>query len=232
MKGSHQILLALLFVVMLLSNGCKPKDCKKDGSCAEEYYRTRIGGLKNYLYALNGSYWIYKNTKTAELDTQTCISFYYDSIKVRGTLNYSKFKVIEYDRIGRTIYSSYYKTSVVDYTLDYSPDSRSFNNGVIILTRKIYGVGTADPLIYPFQNGIVTGNGSSVTEFKGLDSTLIIQGKTYYSVAKFDIDVDHTWDDFSHSGGIYYWAKDVGIVKHTHKDGNYSWELIDYHIIK
>ena len=93
--------------------------------------------VKNYLYGLEGSYWIYRNTKTADLDTQTCMGFYYDSIKVRGTLNYSKYKIFEYDKISRTIYSSFYKTNIVDNTLDDSPDSRSFNNGRIVLKRYV-----------------------------------------------------------------------------------------------
>jgi hypothetical protein len=232
MKGSHKILLAVLFVAMLASSGCKPKDCNKDGTCAEEYYLGKFGEVKDYLWALDSSYWIYKNSKTGELDTQTCLGFSYYTVKVRGTLNYSKYKVYEYDKISRTLYSTYYKTSIVDKTGDHFPDSRENHINDVILNRKVYGVGEADVFFNPFELGLGSGDGSSYTSFIGLDSTLIIQGKTYYSVAKFDIDFDYTWDDINYTGGVFYWAKDVGIIKHTHKVGNYSWELIDYNIIK
>jgi len=232
MKNRYLKIFTGLILIQFTIIGCKPKDCNKDGSCAEEYYRNRIGGLKNYLYALNGSYWIYKNTKTNELDTHTCISFYYDSVKVRGTLNYSKYKVLEYDRIGRSIYSTFYKTTISDYNLSETPDASNFNIEHYNVERNVYGVGKCYPITYPFEIGTGAAGGSTNTSFISIDSTLIIQGKTYYSVAKFEIDFDYTWDDINYTGGIFYWAKDVGIIKHTHKVGNYSWELIDFRIIK
>ncbi|MDI1235054.1 MAG: hypothetical protein PSX81_12285 [bacterium] len=232
MKNGYIKILMLFSLVIFLNNGCKPKDCNKDGSCAEEFYFAKFGEVKNYLWALDSSYWIYKNSKTGELDTQICIGFSYYTVKVRGTLNYSKYKVYEYDKISRTLYSTYYKTSIIDKTGDHFPDSRENSINDVILNRRIYGVGEVDVFLNPFELGLGLGDGSSYTKFIGLDSTLTVQGKTYYSVAKFDIDFDYTWDDINYTGGVYYWAKDVGIIKHTHKVGKYSWELTDYKIIK
>ncbi len=222
----------LFSLVIFLNNGCKPKDCNKDGSCAELHYRAKFDDLKKYLYALQGSYWIYKNTKTAELDTQTCISFYYDSIKVRGTDNNTKYITLEYDKFSRVIYSTFYKTSIFDESIDLSANAINSNTDKAFVKRIVYGVGSAYSLIHPFQAGFDFDGGASITKCQGLDSTLTVQGKTYYSVAKFDIDFDYTWDDINYTGGVYYWAKDVGIIKHTHKVGKYSWELTDYKIIK
>lgn len=234
MKGLHKILLALLFVAMLLSYGCKPKDCNKDGSCDEEYYRIRFGELKSYLWAREGSYWIYKNTQTGDLDTQTCTYFLYDSIKVRGTFNNTKYKILEYDKLIRTITSTFNQSTILDKTIDDSPDSKSFKNEVNIMDRSVTGnIGYVKVLVHPFNTGIGSSTGSSITRFIGIDSILIIQGKTYYNVAKFDIDKDDIWYNFaSYPNTIYYWAKDVGLIKRWNKSDNYSWELIDYNIIK
>jgi hypothetical protein len=47
-----KILFACL--VILFNTGCK--DCNKDGSCDEEYYRKTFGEMKSYFWAKKGSY--------------------------------------------------------------------------------------------------------------------------------------------------------------------------------
>jgi hypothetical protein len=81
----------------------------------------------------------------------------------------------------------------------------------------------------------MSGTGSSYTSYIGMDSTLTIQGKTYQNVAKFDIDKDDIWEEKLNcirSNNIYYWAKDVGLIKKQSMSCSYSWELIEYNIIK
>jgi hypothetical protein len=175
MIGSHKILL-LLFVASLLSFGCKPKDCKEDGSCAEEYYRIRIGEAKSYLWALPGSYWIYKNSVTGDLDTQTCIGFSFDSVKVKGTNNYSKFITAEYDVIRRVVYSSYNKIYINDETVSSNPDAINYNNGRDVVHRYASGFGTNIPFFFPFEKGLQFGDGASISTCNGMDTSLLIQG--------------------------------------------------------
>ncbi len=224
----------LLGLVNFLNNGCKPKDCHEIGGCAEEYYRIRIKEPKSYLWALPGSYWIYKNTKTGDLDTQTCIGFLYDSVKVRGDQPNSSFITIEYDVLRRTIKSSFNQWNYSDGNGPNSPNFENFNSGRIILHRIASNTsGEISPFFYPFNDGDATSNGSSATISKGMDTSLIVQGNTYYNVAKFDIDMDDIWYSTNqYPNAIYYWAKDVGLIKRWNKSENYSWELIDYKIIK
>ena len=224
----------LFFIFTTIYQGCKNKDCHKSGECPPEYYRIRLGESKKYLFSLPGSYWIYKNTNTGELDTQKCLSFVYDSIVRKGTQDYSKHITAEYDYIRRTIQSSYTNFLFSDKTLIGDPDFNGYNSNNIILQRSLLNdIGYIKPFFNPFTNGLIAGTGSSNTISLGLDSNLSIQGKTYYNVAKFDIDQDDIWYNYAnYPNTVYYWAKDVGLVKRLNKTDNYSWELIEYNIIK
>ncbi len=67
---------------------------------------------------------------------------------------------------------------------------------------------------------------------KRVESNLIIQGKTYYNIANFELDKDDIWEEKLNcirANTIYYWVKNIG---QEQKISNYSWELIDYQIIK
>ncbi|MDP2174981.1 MAG: hypothetical protein Q8K70_03620 [Bacteroidota bacterium] len=228
-------ILALIFLI-----GCD-KDPSKPGYQGKppkpEYYRIKMNEeLKSYLWSKPGSYWIYKNTKTGDLDTHIVNNFYFDSILVKGTELHTKHITIYYDYLTKSFYGTFIKRYFYEYSNYKSPNAESFNNGRNGITRE--GNGSINyPLYYPFviTSGPGTGNGSSYTTYIGMDSTLTIQGKTYQNVAKFDIDKDDIWEEKLNcirSNNIYYWAKDVGLIKKQSISCNYSWELIEYNIIK
>jgi len=202
---------------------------------APQFYRVKINDeLKSYLWSKAGSYWIYKNTKTGDLDTQVCNGFRYDSTTVKGTESYSKHITIFYDYLSKSYYSSFTKK-----TFYYNSGYKFPNATTLYLENNkitLDGNGSViTPLVYPFIIGTGSDNGSSITTYKGMDSTLIIQGKTYFNVAKFEIDKDDIWEEKLNcirSNNIYYWAKDVGLVKKESKTCTYSWELIKYNIIQ
>jgi hypothetical protein len=218
--------------------GCD-KDPSKPGYQGKppkpEYYRIKMNEeLKSYLWSKPGSYWIYKNTKTGDLDTHIINGFYFDSILVKGIYPYSKHRTIYYDILTRSFYSTYIKRDFYEYTRTFNPQATD----LYITSNKIYREGNGSintPFVYPFVLGTGSDNGSSITEYIGMDGTLTIQGKTYNHVAKFDINLDGVWSKtypYTTTGSKYYWAKDVGLVKRTatHRDEN--WELIEYNIIK
>ncbi len=186
-----------------------------------------LGEAKDYLYALPGSYWIYKNTVTGELDTQICVGFICDTIIRKGTQNYSRHITIEYERIKRVIESTFSMNIFYEETSFYNPDApRPLST---ILNRHVDGHSTSI-FLNPFISG---GGGSASGYYQGMDSTLVIQGKLYYNVAKFELDIDGIWENSPpFTGSQYYWAKDVGLVKRLATARKDEWELINYQIIK
>ncbi len=222
-------------IIAILTNSCKEKDCHKTGECPPENYRIKFGDVKDYLFAKPGSYWIYENSVTGLLDTQTCIEFTYDSFIVRGTEKYSGHITLEYDRMFRTISSSYNKVYYYEMTNANTPDDKQFNNNNVKLERiSNMDIATNYPFIYPFHPGIVSGDGTALTKFVQLDSIMVLKGKPFQLVVQMDIDIDllREKDCPDYSPTSYYWAKDVGLIKKDVKRYNYSWELIDYKIIK
>ena len=219
----------VLLLIVLFNFGCKPKDCHKDGTCAEDYRRMPLGEAKDYLYALPGSYWIYKNTVTGDLDSQVCIGFICDTIIRRGTENFSRHITIEYERVIRDIQCSFNNILITDETAGYNPNApRSLE----AITDR-HANHSIKVFFYPFVPGRVIGNGASYTNYLGIDTTLIIQGKSYTNVAIFELDLDGIWENSPpYTGSKYYWAKGVGLVKRTATNKNDNWELLRYKIIK
>ena len=237
MKASISIyLLPILCLLMLL--GCD-KDPSKPGYQGKppkpEFHDMSMSeDLKSYLWSKPGSYWIYKNTKTGDLDTQVCTGFLFNNITIKGDESHSKHITIKYDLIARNISSTYTKHGFYDETTRYYPNSTPFKGMFYALYR--HGNGSLISVFhYTFDYPRMSGTGSSYTTYIGMDSTLTIQGKTYQNVAKFDIDKDDIWEEKLNcirSNNIYYWAKDVGLIKKQSISCNYSWELIEYNIIK
>jgi hypothetical protein len=234
----RSILYTLLIGVIVLNHSCKNKDCIKNGTCPSEYYKYMLEEGKNYLWAKPGSYWIYKNTKTGDLDTQICTSIFLDTIIKKGTQTYSQHITFEYERLVRTVQSSFDQWVYYDETSKYNPDGTPSKGFFYALERQVFGEGIISAFHFPFTDKEISGTGSEVTSYKGMDSSLVLQSKTYYNVAKFELDRDDIWYPNDHPiatrypNAVYYWAKDVGLIKRQNKSENYNWELVDYHIIQ
>ncbi len=235
---NRYFILAALVAIFFAS--CKDKDCKENGTCPPEFYRYELGEGKDYLWAKTGSYWIYKNTKTGDLDTQVVTGFAIDSIIIRGTQEYSKHRTIKYDKLQRSIKSTYHsKWIYLEKTLPPEPDGTSFNGKFrIILDRSVSGEGVITPFFHPFMPHAFSGNGSSTTEFVGLDTVLVLNGHTYYKIARFELDMDDIWYSNTHPiatqypNCVYFWDDGVGLIKMQNKSENYAWELVEYNIVK
>jgi hypothetical protein len=181
-----------------------------------------------------GSYWIYKNTQTGDLDTQTVLSFYFDSLISRGSEPYSRHITIKYDKLQRTIKSSFNNWIYYDETSRYFADATPLKGLFYALGREATG-GYISAFHYPFNNDLFSGTGAEKISFMGIDTVLEIQEKTYFNVVKFDVDLDAIWEmklNCKRPNTIYFWAKGVGLVKKQMNRCNYSWELVAYNIIK
>ncbi len=216
-------------IAVFFLNSCK-EDCKENGTCPPEYYRYELGEAMHYLWAKPGSYWIYKNTKTGDLDTQTMIGFKFDTVISKGTFDFSKHITIEYDVLSRNIYSSFNHWIYFDKTSKYEANSK---RDLETILERIVGTGVIYPFFHPF---VISQNvNPSNSNFIGLDSNFIVSSKPYTNVAKFEIAIDGIWEEklnCKRPNTVYYWAKGVGLIKKDMNGCGYSWELIEYNVIE
>ncbi len=228
---NNSYLLILIFVTFAL-NACN-SDCHDKGNCDPEYYRWDLGEAKSYLWADTGSYWIYKNSKTGELDTQTCVGSKTYWVNVKGNTNYAKHITIDYEVLNRRLYSTYNKWYYNDKTTDANPNVAVLENNIIV-DRTVGGQGINIPFSYPFVKGLGGNTGSSSTTCTNTDTSIIVNGKTYDHVVVFDVNMDEIWEEklgCIRPNTKYFWVKNIGLIKKTMNRCNYSWDLIDYKII-
>lgn len=226
-------------ICLLSNNACNDKDvdCHVNGTCPEEYYKFYLGEAKNYLWAGKGSYWIYKNSKTGELDTQTvtyCKTYW---LNVRGTQNSTRHINVDYEVLSRGIYSSFNQWVYEDRTGEVTPDGLYFNGTYrVILDRLVSGEGYIFAFDFPFRINAAIGNGSSTTWCRSADTSLKVKNIDYKGIKCYELDMDDIWYPNNHPISIrypnafYYWIKDIGLLKRYNKSENYSWDLIDYKI--
>lgn len=230
----------LFFPFILLQSSCGDSNCIETGDCPPLVFRMRIEGAKDYLYADTGSWWIYINNKTGELDTHTVKFFRFDTV-TRNCSDYNGRNItIVYDYLVRTIYSSYNKWEITDITSGYYSCDYSYYNAPehkVLLTRKNSEGGNRFVYKFPFIPGAKFHDYYSTTSYSGIDSTITLRGKTYSKVARFEVEHDNTWfgryantNAVIEPTAVYYWAKDVGIISRFNVSNHYSWELVDYKI--
>lgn len=226
--------ISLAIICIFIFGACKNKDCRKTGTCPREYYFKNMGEAKDYLWAKPGSRWIYKNTKTGALDTVTAVVFNFDTVITQGIEDYSLNVTVDYEHMFRGLYSTFSPYSYTENTSAYTANSRNLNNVRVILSRECTD-GLIECFFYPFDKDFLAGTGSMYCRYIGMDSLYSMQGKTYHNVVKFDLDSDDIGEPklsciYPHA--IYYWAKNVGLIKKEVLTCNYSWELIEYNVIK
>ncbi|MBL7836845.1 MAG: hypothetical protein JNM67_04975 [Bacteroidetes bacterium] len=191
-----------------------------------------MGEAKNYLWAAKGSYWIYRNTKTGDLDTQTVTycKTYWNNVK--GTTKATRQRNVDYEVLSRGIYSSFNQWTYEDKTHQVVPDDIYFSGTYrVILDRLVASQNVNTPFFMPFAKGAYSG----YTLCSNTDTTISIGSINYEKVKVFTIDMDFIWEpklSCIRPNTYYYWVKDIGLVKKKMNRCNYSWELIDYKILQ
>ena len=234
------IILIASIIIGLFNSCCKDENpslagCQKSKN---EYYYKTIDGAKSYLWAKPGSYWIYKNTKTGDLDTQTVTNLAIipdTSIGFRGSKKKEKLVYIIYERLFINIFSSFNNWVYVNSTNEYNANSKmDLNYSFVSWHSRVFSEGWVIPFVYSFYDGQGDGTGSSSTFFRQLIPSMPLQGKTYQNVAVFEVDrneIEEPKMNCLAPKTKYYWAEHVGLIKKEFITCNYSWELIEYNII-
>ncbi|PCJ67735.1 MAG: hypothetical protein COA58_00955 [Bacteroidetes bacterium] len=195
---------------------CKPDE---DIPVTGEY---RLGPKgEAYIKFTPGSYWIYENDKSKELDTITMQWYYSKMINLKGERNSFSREDIDL-KMGPYIF---------DLQHPY-PDATPSPLPHVFVFHTQKGPSRSGIFFYPFDTNLQGGNSGQVTKLNQLHDSLKIQDQWYYDVAEFEADIDYIWDERRTK---YFWAKNIGLVKRE-KYMNFTeeyiegWELIDFDV--
>ena len=224
--------------------GCKEKAQKPQ----ENLGFASLGEAKDYLYFKTGSWWVYKNSYTNELDTMILTYCQLDTFHAENSL-----RKVDYELISFTIQSLRDNAIYVTNSYDWDIDLPSFRQAWTIECRRnggfynnYYGVGSliSNQFYFPFdKSGRLAG--VAKTLFESHVDSLVIEGKVYRDIVKFSVEYDGTYpfpnryiSDNGHS--VYFWSKNYGLIRIEHdswdapNNGNkvhMVWDLIESHII-
>lgn len=196
--------------------------------------------IKPYLYAKQGSWWVYKNDSTGEIDSQVMVSSVYQKVRTSNEV-----RTYTYDDI---------KTTIKSMTNGYLYNLGSYGSQAdmyvwdfhVLYNRNRYKSGDFDGFEDVFSTTQVIGNEIGRGLFyQGKIPTMQLNGFTFYDVLKFEVKDDETWPDSNiptsdRGTSIYYWAKNVGLImiENGDEDQRYNpahpitqkWEIINYYI--
>jgi hypothetical protein len=239
----------ILFSILLFNSCCRKERCKCEKEWGEEvddcspkhYGPYYLGEVKDYLYFKPGSYWVYQNDLSGQLDSIYTISCDTAFNEVKG--KYYKWISLSYTSIKFWLRSDKYR---IDYYYEEQkrvPDITDFSYGHALYRFPYHDSNSNFPhhcFSYPFTK-------SYSPLFKEFIPSMIIKGKTYTDVAIFELKLDKSVSmptlSFPHSDyGLtrYYWSKGHGLVQieqrlwrtDTQTEFWHKWELLRYKLNK
>jgi hypothetical protein len=207
--------ICLLFVIPFLI-GCG----KQEFQYPDSMLWAIPDGALSYFYFQPNSYWVYKNDKTGQLDTQIIVSATRVWFKQAAEQGYERAEV--------KMQSSFENLSF-DHTAVYDvcPDSCCWlqtgkqNEGYFATWRYPFSVG------YSGWSKHTTTDSSRFTVLDKFDS-LLLNNVMFYEVVK----INTTKATIFYKKDInMYWAKGIGIIKKENLTDNETWNLIDFNIV-
>jgi hypothetical protein len=230
MSTIRQIILFVLSLALALSLvKCKhepppevPKVCQYDSSVEE---------MKKWYYFKTGTWWVYQEQTTGDLDT---ITVYYDweGTNSSGTVGFEWTATSSWDG-----YDQYYI-----FNDSYSIHCITAETCTCHKVKRARGlpgnfVGEAQIFLYPlieenytnligFPNGQITGGTSTITD---TNLNYVFENEIIQNVVRWEVTTDQSIGGWP---SVYLIAKDIGIVQRTHPHTNELWELINYQVIQ
>ena len=211
----------------LLLTMCK-KDPQKEPAAICQY-DSSVEGMKEWYYYKTGTWWVYQEQTTRELDT---IIVYYDwaGTNSSGTVGFEWYCRSSYDDFN---YKYRFNSSYSIHCL--STEECTCHKVDRSKTRPGNFVGSGKIFLYPMIEGnysyLLSSNATQggQTTLITLSDSISILGKTYYDVARWRVFPDTSEDDQTM---IYVIAKNYGIVQKKNLTQNTDWILIDSGIIQ
>ena len=254
-KLIHSILL-LSVSVLIFDSCCRSSECQcreqwgeyVDDCTPKSFGPYPLGGAKDYLYFKRGSYWIYKNSFTGELDSlylAYCDTF----VKTTKGSDY-RWLEVKYTAIEFKLRSDIYNASYRSYTQRVLPDVTGFdpNNFFSVQFCEMSfdepKSGSSGYIFqYPFPKKNNPNKYEHYDQIKWTDSTFYDVGVFYndlYSYNMIRMPKNVPGGCGPTNLGKFYWGKGVGIVAMEDSLYLYSnnekhlnrWELIRYHLEK
>jgi hypothetical protein len=220
-------------IILTLTNGsCRKEPRPKEEQHMGPFYFDKYA---DYFWFRPGTYWIYENNRTGELDTCTLISMARDTIA--RFYEHSQFKRwYTFERIDYDIFTNH-RYGIVNY----NTVTGCLTCPQMDTVRAMKRDGSRVVFTFPWN---------AEPEYSAYFPSIQVDGKTYYDVYRFDLLDDSGlpfWDEtkllWGGSNGSaqfsnYYWAKDVGLIQIKYKktlstglDSAY-WNLKSYNILK
>jgi hypothetical protein len=250
------IIILSVIIILIFESCCRSNECKcndrwgyKVSDCTPRSFGPYpLGGAKDYLYFKQGSYWIYKNSYTGELDSlymAYCDTF----VQTTKGMDY-RWLDVTYTAIEFKLRSDIHSASYHSYTQRVLPDVTGFdpNNFFSVqfceMTFDGPKSGTSGYIFqYPFPLKVNPNKYEHYNQIKWSDSTFYDVGVFYNDVYSFDM-IRMPKNVPGGCGpanfGKFYWGKGVGIIAMEDSLYLYSnnekklnrWELIRYHLEK
>lgn len=181
-----------------------------------------------------GSYWIYENTKTKQLDTAVMKWYSSSMANFDGERRKYSREQIEFRwQTTRGEYRFSHGNVYEDLTWD-STWNKSVRHWGFALTGPsgIPSTVISTPPNLDFVGGGTSGQKVAINK---IHDSLQVQNKWYYKVAEFELDSDPSYYTLYTDHTKYYWARNVGLVRrvlleeHTTTEVE-SWDIIEYNV--
>jgi len=228
----HKLLLLLLLSITISCNKCKkdpppePKVCEINGEIFDS--EKGIQQMKDYMYFEVGTWWVYEEETTGDLDT---ITVYYNHEDIDEN-NYHWFQCYTY--------SSY---TTYNFKYEYH---ESFTGGCAVNSacrcQKVQRsktqpgdfVGAHRDFFFPTilgDNQPIGGSDLNIyySVITSIVSNYVVGNLEFTNVVEYDVG----WC-FSEGGqpANFWLAEHIGIVKKELVDDGEVWNLVDYHIVQ
>ncbi|HYG16064.1 MAG TPA: hypothetical protein VEC12_09945 [Bacteroidia bacterium] len=223
MKAIITVFFALAIIVL---NSCKEEE-------PDEIVVAFPEDAVNYFYFKTGSYWIYQNNKTNEVDS---VWVHHSFKSWYSAESWDKKTIYKIELIRMECNTSSYGTY---WSFDFRPFNYAGNQNNVSYSlwggrSKISELTRCTLWKYPFNEGInqvsnIKGVDTSLYRIAGTHNTVTIGSKTYSSVLKVNITNCIFMD--KHDINMY-WAPNYGIIKIEDLDDSSSWELVRHHLIQ
>ena len=208
---------------------CK-KDPQKEPAAACQY-DSSVEGMKEWCYFKTGTWWVYREQTTGELDTITVYSAWSGTYP-SGNVGFETLCNSSYDGFNY-IYrfnSSFSVNCLTEQECTCHKLSR-------VKTMPGTYVGEEELFLFPviqgnynnivgYPNGQILGGTSTATDV-GL--SMDINGNTIEGVTRWNVTTDQS------EGGwpsVYFFARSIGIVGMEFPHEEEIWRLLEYHIIQ